>query len=107
MQSSNMKEKRAYPRKVFYSEVIATCSLGKIRRLLCINYSNSGIALISFAPINIGEVFKLKLTLTDNNDSLKHQLSAEVVQSHNTSEIYVLGLRFEEELEQDSRNQAS
>lgn len=107
MQSSSMKEKRNYPREVFYSEVIATCALGKARILLSINYSNSGIALISFTPINIGEVFELEFTMNDNNDTSKHKLTAEVVQSHNVSEIYVLGLRFQEELDQHSRSQAS
>lgn len=107
MQSSGMKEKRTYPRNVLYSEVIATCALGEARKLLSINCSNSGIGLISFTPIEVGEVFELEFTMNEDNDTSKYKLSAEVVQSHNVRDIYVLGLRFQEELDIYSENQAS
>lgn len=107
MQRSSNKRERAYPRKVFYSEVTATNSLGKVCTLLSINYSNSGIGLISFLPIDVGEVFELELTINDDNGPSKHKLTAEVVQSYNVSTIYVLGLQFQEELELPGQNQAS
>ena len=107
MQASNSRQKRLNPRKKFYSEVIATNSLGEVCTLLSINYSNSGIGLISFIPIDVGEVFELELTINDDNGPSKHKLSAEVVQKYNVSEIYHLGLQFQEELELASQNQAS
>jgi len=107
MKSSNTREKRIYQREVFYSEVTATNSLGKKSKLLSINCSNTGIGLISFTPINLGEVFELEFTINDNNGSSKHTLSAEVVQSHNVRDIYVLGLRFQQALDQFKQTEAS
>ena len=94
MLTSIMKERRYHQREVFYREVAATHSDGSASKLLSINYSNSGIALISFTPIMVGEVFELEFTFDNNNDASRHKLTAEVVQSHNVSDIYVLGLRF-------------
>lgn len=108
MQAIGTSDKRLNSRKVFYSEISATNPrLGKAVKLLSINYSNSGIALVSFVPIKVGEIFDLEFTLADNNESSKHKLSAEVVQSHNVSEIYVLGLQFEQELNQAGQSLAS
>ena len=107
MQRSSMERERIYPRKVFYSEVMATNSLGKVFTLLSINCSNSGIGLISFTPIDVGEVFELEITFKDDNSPSKHKLTAEVVQTYNVSAIYVVGLQFQEELEQPGQSQAS
>ena len=107
MQSSRTGEKRNSPREVFYREVTATNSVGKVHTLLSINYSNSGIALVSFTAIKVGEVFELEFTINDNNDSSKHKLTAEVVQNHNVSEIYLLGLQFQEEIAQLRQTEAS
>lgn len=107
MQASNPRQKRLNPRKKFYSEVLATNSLGEVCTLLSINYSNSGIGLISYSPIDVGEVFDLELTINDDNGPSKHRLTAKVVQNYHVSEIYHLGLQFQEELELPGQNQAS
>lgn len=106
MQTSSKRNKRTFPRKVFYREVSATSTLGETRQLLSINCSNSGIGLVSFKPIAVGEVFDLEFNMQDNNISSKHKLSAEVVQRYNVSEIYFLGLRFEKEININGENQA-
>ena len=102
MQSSSIKDKRSSQRKVCYSEVTATNTEGKRSslRLLSVNCSNSGIGLVSFTPIEVGEVFELEFSLKEQNSvDVKYKVNAEVVHRHNVSEIYALGLRFEKELD--------
>lgn len=99
MQSSSISERRSFPRKVCYSEVTATCADGKVRKLLSVNCSNTGIGLVSFTPIEVGETFELAFKLKDRDTETPYVVKAEVVQKFTVRDIHMLGLRFENELE--------
>ena len=107
MQSSSITDKRNSPRKVCYSEVTATNTEGNSRKLLSVNCSNSGIGLVSFTPIKVGEVFELEFSLKEHSVDVKYKVTAEVVHRHNVSEIYALGLRFDKELDLPGQTLAS
>lgn len=96
-----MRKKRSFSRKKLYSEVVVTDTRGQVNKLLGINYSNSGIGIISFSPINIGEVFELEFTTSDETGLTPHKITAEVVHHYSVGEICVSGLQFRGVLEEE------
>ena len=100
MQTYGTRDRRSYPRKELYKQVLATNTIGKVSSLLGINYSKTGIAIITYKPIDIGDVLNLEFSIRDHTGSSPHMLKAEVIQSFNVADIFVWGLQFKEELEQ-------
>ena len=98
MQTSNSQERRFYPRKELYSEVVATDPVGNVSTFLGVNYSKTGIAILSYEQMNLGDIFRLMFTVSDPSGTSQQKLNAKVVQHHNVGEIFVAGLRFQEEL---------